>query len=53
MKCERCHDEYDSFELQRIKYFKRDQIIHLCDFCYSFIKDRFDDVIEEYILRKE
>lgn len=52
-KCDRCHCECFGRELSRIPYYKKSKTIYLCDSCYRFIRQRFDDVIEEYILRKE
>ena len=52
-KCDRCHGEFDIKEISRINYFKQNKIIHLCECCYRFIRQRYDDVIEEYILREE
>lgn len=52
-KCDRCHDEFDIKELSRIPYYKTNKIIYLCDSCYHFIRQLYDDVIEEYILRQE
>lgn len=52
-KCDRCHGQFDSKELSRLVYYRQNKIIHLCDSCYRFIRQRFDEDIEEYILRKE
>lgn len=52
-KCDRCHGEFDVKELSRIPHYKKNKTIYLCDCCYRFIRQRFDDVIEEYILRKD
>lgn len=52
-KCDRCHDEFDNKELSRVVHYRKNKIIYLCDGCYRFIRERFDDVIEEFILRKE
>ena len=52
-KCDRCHGEFYTEELSRVPYYKKNMRIKLCDCCYRFIRQRFDDVIEEYILREE
>lgn len=57
-KCDRCHGQFDGKELSRVVYYRQNKIIYLCDCCYRFIRQRFirqrfDDDIEEYILRKE
>ena len=52
-KCERCHGEFDSKELSIIGHYGMNKRIHLCDHCYRFIRELFDDVIDEYVLRKE
>lgn len=52
-KCDRCHGEFGLNQLSRITYFRKNKIIFLCKSCYGFMRQRFDDDIEEYILRKE
>ena len=52
-KCDRCHGEFDSKQLSRINHYRKNKRINLCNSCYRFIRQRFDDVIDEYILRKE
>lgn len=49
-KCERCHDVANA---PSIHYRKQDRDIPLCVNCYHFMGQRFDEDIEEYILRKE
>lgn len=52
-KCDRCHGEFDIKDLSRIHYYKKNMRFNLCDCCYRFIRQRFDDVIDEFILREE
>lgn len=52
LKCNRCHEQINN-SVFNIYYIRKDKTIHLCTDCYRFINQRFDDVIEEYILRKE
>lgn len=50
-ECERCHGVTD--EPQIIWHDEKQQYIKLCNNCYRFIRMLFDDVIDEYVLRKE
>lgn len=51
-KCERCHD--DSGNTRKLIWHSgKEQFIPLCENCYRFISQLFDDVIDEYVLRKE
>ena len=49
-KCERCHDIANG---PSVYHKEKDQCIPLCINCYRFIMQLFDDVIDEYVLRKE
>lgn len=51
-KCDRCHDLRQT-PLMSVRYHRCEKDIYLCPICMKFIRQRFDDVIEEYILRKE
>lgn len=52
-KCCRCHGDFDLNELTCIHHYRKHKKIWLCVPCYRFIRQIFDDDIEEYILRKE
>ena len=49
-KCARCHGDADGLGIVHVG---KNQYIPLCINCYRFIQLLFDDVIDEYILRKE
>lgn len=49
-KCERCHGDANG---PSIHHRGKDRDIPLCINCYHFIGQLFDDVIDEYVLRKE
>ena len=53
-KCERCHyDAGDDRPLWLIWHNREQRYITLCENCNHFISQLFDDVIDEYVLRKE
>ena len=57
VKCSRCHVEMESFEVRGILYSKKAYMVLLCPSCMTFISGlinaSINDIIEEYILRKE
>lgn len=50
-KCERCHCV--TANGPHIYHTGKNRDIQLCVNCYRFISQLFDDVIDEYVLRKE
>ena len=50
-KCARCHYVVDYPII--VRHVGKKQSIPLCKNCYRFIVQLFDDVIDEYVLRKE
>lgn len=53
-KCDRCHGEVDAgIPLLAVTHHRKGFDLYLCATCARFIRDRFDDVIDEYILREE
>ena len=57
LKCDRCHIIIQPIECKTIMYSKMLEEICLCSSCNRFISGlitaSIDDIIEEYILRKE
>lgn len=55
MVCKRCQIELEPVRGPHpfVIYFRGKITYTLCKSCMDFITDRFDDVIEEYILREE
>ena len=49
-ECARCHAVADGLSIWHVG---KKQYIPLCVNCYRFIMQLFDDVIDEYVLRKE
>ena len=52
-ECERCQRCYGVADGPSLYHSGKDQRIPLCKNCYHFMMLLFDDVIDEYVLRKE
>lgn len=57
MLCQRCYKQINNATSYFVLYHKANKTIRLCNSCNNFIshiiKHSVDDIIEEYILRKE
>lgn len=53
LKCDRCHGDFNLSDITWVTHYRKHKKVYLCVSCYRFIRQRFDDVIDEYILRKE
>lgn len=51
--CERCHKKIEPYLVFNLPYYKDMKLVDLCEDCYSFMIQRNDELIEEFILRKE
>lgn len=51
-KCDRCHDERKT-PMMAVRHHRKAKDIYLCPICMKFIRCRFDDVLDEYVLRSE